>query len=332
MAFRMKHCVLVTKFVFPEALEYLRRHVEVEYYDSQQSYAPDELLRRLAGKQGAVSQLTDKFTREVMGRLPGLRVISNVAVGFDNIDIAAATERKIVVTNTPGVLTETTADFAFTLMMATARRVVEADRFLREGRWREWSVNLFCGPDIHHSTLGLVGMGRIGRAVAQRGRGFDMRVLYHDAIRLDPAAEREAGIEYVALDRLLEESDFVSLHVPLLPETRHLINRERLRKMKKTAILVNTARGPVIDEQALAEALENGVIAGAGLDVFEREPQVEPRLLKLSNAVLVPHIASASFATRRKMCLMAAENMVAALEGKRPPNLVNAELFDGRAT
>ncbi len=322
----MKPKVLVTKHLYPEAIDYLRGNVEVEYHDSDDGYPPAELLARLQDKDGAVTQLTDKFPAPVLEQLPNLKVIANVAVGFDNIDIPAATARRIVVTNTPDVLTDTTADFAFTLLMAAARRLVEAEGFLRSGQWREWRIDLFTGHDIHHRTLGLVGMGRIGQAMARRGRGFEMRLLYHDAVRAAAQIERELGVEYVELDTLLAESDFISLHVPLLPQTRHLIGAPQLARMKKTAILVNTSRGPVVDEAALAAALAAGQIAGAGLDVFEREPQVEPGLLGLSNAVLAPHIASASIATRTRMCLMAAENVVAALSGRRPPNLVNREL------
>ena len=263
-----------------------------------------------------------------MDRCPQLKVIANVAVGFDNIDVQAATERKIAVTNTPDVLTNTTADFAFTLLMASARRIAEADRFLRAGRWRQWSIDLLCGQDIHRRTLGMVGMGRIGQAMAHRGRGFEMRLLYHDAIRAPAEVETDLGLEFVPFEQLLRESDFVSLHVPLLPETRKLISTAELKMMKETAILINTSRGPVVDEAALADALTEGTIAGAGLDVFEREPEVEPRLLKLENAVLAPHIASASIDTRRRMSVMSAENVVAALQGNRPPNLVNTALFD----
>jgi D-3-phosphoglycerate dehydrogenase len=324
----MKHSVLVTKHVYPEALDYLRKHAAVEYHDSEQSYPPGELLARLQEKDGAVTQLTDHFTAEVLGALPKLRVIANVAVGYDNIDVEAATERKILVTNTPGVLTDTTADFAFALLMAAARRIAEADRFLRAGRWREWNVDLLCGHDIHGSTLGLIGMGRIGQSVARRARGFAMRVLYHDAIRQDPQSEKDLGIEFVPLETLLREADFLSVHVPLLPETEKLIGAGELAQMKKTAILVNTSRGPVIDEKALADALANGTIAAAGLDVFEREPEVEPKLLELENVVLAPHIASASTETRKKMCMMAAENAIAALEGRRPENLVNTSLME----
>ena len=324
----MKPKVFVTKRVYPEAIDYLRPHAEVEYHDSAISYPPEELLARLEDKVGAISQLTDKFSAEVMDRCPQLKVIANVAVGFDNIDVQAATERKIAVTNTPDVLTNTTADFAFTLLMASARRIAEADRFLRAGRWRQWSIDLLCGQDIHRRTLGMVGLGRIGQAMAHRGRGFEMRLLYHDAIRAPAEVEADLGLEFVPLEQLLRESDFVSLHVPLLPETRKLISTAELKMMKETAILINTSRGPVVDEAALADALTEGIIGGAGLDVFEREPEVEPRLLKLENAVLAPHIASASIDTRRRMSVMSAENVVAALQGNRPPNLVNTALFD----
>ncbi len=323
----MKPKVLVTKRVFPAAIEYLRGRVELEYHEADEGYPPDVLVEKLRDKQGVVSQLTDKFTAAVMDQLSGLKVISNVAVGFDNIDIPAATARKILVTNTPEVLTDTTADFAWTLLMAAARRLTEAEAFLRSGQWKQWRIDLLCGYDVHHATLGIIGMGRIGQAVARRARGFEMRVLYQDAIRQPPEVERELGLTFVTLDDLLAESDFVSIHVPLLPETRHLIGAAQLARMKKTAVLVNTARGPVVDEAALAQALAQGQIAYAGLDVYEREPEVHPGLLQVRNVVLAPHIASASIATRTRMCLMAAENVVAALEGRRPPNLVNQELW-----
>jgi D-3-phosphoglycerate dehydrogenase len=325
----MKPKVLVSKRIYPEAIEYLKQHCEVEYYDSAISYPAEKLLERLKDKDGVVSQLTDKLSEEVLAALPALKVISNVAVGFDNIDIQAATKRGIRVTNTPDVLTDTTADFAFALMISAARRVVEADKYLRAGKWKQWSIDLLCGYDLHHRTIGLFGMGRIGQAMARRARGFDMRILYHDAIRASDAVEKELGLEFASKETILREADFISLHVPLMPETRHLIGKKELQMMKKTAILVNSARGPVVDEAALVEALREGQIAGAGLDVFEREPAVEPGLLELDNAVLAPHIASGSIDTRKKMCMMAAENMVAGLQGKRPPNLVNTKLFEG---
>jgi glyoxylate reductase len=238
-----------------------------------------------------------------------------------------ATRRKILVTNTPDVLTDTTADFAFALLMAAARRVVEGHHFVHSGQWTKWRIDLLVGQDVHHRTLGIFGMGRIGQAVARRGRGFDMRILYHDAVRAPETVERELSAEFVSAERLLRESDFVSLHVPLVPHTRHMMGVEQFRLMKPTAMVVNTSRGPVVDEAALAEALEKRVIAGAGIDVFENEPQVHPTLLKLENVVLAPHIASASVDTRRKMSIMAAENAVAVLEGRRPANLLNAEVW-----
>lgn len=323
----MKPAVLVTKRIFPEAIELLRRHTELEYIDSDDGLPPEELLRRSCGKQGIVSQLTDKFTEERLAKLQGIRVIANVGVGYDNIDVAAATRCGIMVTNTPDVLTDTTADLAFALLLAAARRIVEGDHFVRSGEWRRWSIDLLAGHDVHHKTLGIFGMGRIGQAVARRARGFSMRVLYHDTRRAPEAIERELELEFAEKDRLLAESDFISLHVPLTDSTRHLIGAAELARMKPSAIIVNTSRGPVIDEPALAEALSKGVIAGAGLDVFEHEPKVHPVLLELKNVALAPHIGSASIDTRRKMCMLAAENAIAALEGRRPPNLVNPKVL-----
>lgn len=325
----MKPQVLVTKRIYPQAIEFLRRHVEVEYVESDDGLTADELALRMRGKQGVVSQLTDKFTPEVIAALDGLRVISNVAVGFDNVDVPAATAKGILVTNTPDVLTDTTADLAFALLMAAARRLVEGHHFVHSGNWTKWRIDLLVGQDVHHRTLGIFGMGRIGQAVARRASGFSMRLLYHDMRRAPEETERELGLEYVTAEQLLRESDFITLHVPLSAETRHLIGAAQLAMMKPTAILVNTARGPVVDEAALAEALEKGRIAGAGLDVFEREPEVHPTLLKLENVVLVPHIGSASIDTRLKMCMMAVENAAAALDGRRPPNLLNPEAWRG---
>ena len=321
----MKPQVLVTKRIYPEAIAFLKQHAEVDYAETDDGLSAEELLARSRGKQGLVSQLTDKFSAAVMDQLDGVRVIANVAVGFDNIDVPAATRRKILVTHTPDVLTDTTADFAFALLMASARRVVEGHQFVHSGQWTKWRIDLLVGQDIHHRTLGIFGMGRIGQAVARRGRGFSMRVLYHDAVRAPEAVERELGLEFVMAEKLLRESDFVSLHVPLMEETRHMMGAEQFRTMKTTAILVNTSRGPVVDEAALAEALEQRIIAGAGIDVFENEPRVHPKLLTLRNVVLAPHIASASVDTRRRMSMMAAENAVAALEGRRPANLLNPE-------
>jgi glyoxylate reductase len=319
--------VLVTKRVFPEAVEFLRERAEVEYVDSDDGLPPEELIARSRGKQGIVSQLTDKFSAGQIEKLEGVRVISNVAVGFDNVDLEAATRKGILVTNTPDVLTDTTADLAFALMLAAARRIVEGHRYVHSGEWRRWAIDLLIGHDVHHKTLGVFGMGRIGQAVARRARGFSMRILYHDARRAPEQIERELGLEFVDRERLLRESDFITLHVPLSDATRHMIGAAELGQMKPTAILVNTARGPVVDEPALAEALAARRIAGAGLDVFEREPQVAPRLLELENVVLAPHIGSASIDTRRKMSMLAAENCAAALEGRRPPNLLNVSAW-----
>ncbi len=325
----MKPAVLVTKKVYPKALELLRAEAEVAYHDSRSGYSPEDLITQAQGKAGVVCQLTDKFSADVFDRLPDLKVLSNVAVGYDNIDAAAATERGVLVTNTPGVLTETTADLAFTLMMAAARRLTEAERFLRDGQWGEWYIDLLCGYDIHGATLGLLGMGRIGQAVARRAAGFNMKVLYYNRSRLDPAVEAELGVRYVSFDELLAESDFLSVHTPLTPETRHIIGAVELSKMKRTAILVNTARGPVVNEAALAKALADKTIASAGLDVFEQEPRVHPDLLKVDNVVLAPHVGSATIATRTRMCTMAAENCLAALRGDKPPNLVNPDAWKG---
>ncbi|MGA2736968.1 MAG: D-glycerate dehydrogenase [Bryobacteraceae bacterium] len=327
----MKPAVLVTKRIFPEAIAYLKEHAELDYVESDDGMSAEELAVRIRGKQAVVSQLMNKFTPEVLTTLEGVKVIANVAVGYDNVDVPAATRLGIMVTHTPDVLTDTTADFAFALLMAAARRVVEGHYYVHSGQWTKWRVDLLLGQDIHHRTLGILGMGRIGQAVARRAKGFSMRVIYHDTQRAPEAVEKELGLEPVSAEELLRESDFVSLHVPLMPETRHLIGARELRMMKPTAILVNAARGPVVDEPALAEALEQRVIAGAGLDVYENEPRVHPLLLKLENVVLAPHIASASVDTRRKMSMMAAENAVAAIEGRRPPNLLNPEVWERAA-
>ncbi len=324
----MKPHVLVTKRIYPEAIEYLKEHSELDYVATDDGLSAGELLERVRGKQAVVSQLTDKFTAAVIDGLEGVKIIANVAVGFDNIDLAAATRKCILVTNTPDVLTETTADFAFALLMATARRVVEAHQFLLSGQWRKWSIDLLVGHDIHHRTLGIFGMGRIGQAVAQRARGFSMRVLYFDAVRASEKLEHDLQLEFAGKERILRESDFISLHLPLLDSTRYFIGTAELEQMKKSAILVNTSRGPVVDEEALAKALDGAWIAGAGLDVFEREPQVHPGLLKLNNVVLAPHIASASVDTRREMSMLAARNAVAALEGRRPATLLNPEVWN----
>lgn len=283
----------------------------------------DELLRGIATADALLSLLTDRIDRELIAAAPRLRVIANHAVGYENIDIAAATERSILVTNTPDVLTETTADFAWALLLAAARRIPEGIQYVREGRWRTWGPELLLGPDVYGATLGLVGLGRIGAAVARRAQGFDMRVLYHTPT---PHPDRAEGAQWTELDTLLTESDFVSIHTPLTPDTRGLLDARRLALMKPTAVLVNTARGPVVDTQALYEALRDHKLFAAALDVTDPEPlPADHPLLSLPNCTVVPHIASASYATRERMARMAAANILAVLGGELPPNLVNAD-------
>jgi len=279
------------------------------------------------GCQGVLSQVMDPLRGTVLAT-PGLKIVSNVAVGFDNIDLDAATRHGVMATNTPGVLTDTTADFAFALMMAAARRLPEGDRFVRAGRFGGWAIDMLLGQDVRGATLGLIGVGRIGGAVARRARAFDMRIIYTDEVPLAPEIERQLNATRVGLPTLLREADFVSLHVPLTEQTRHLIGPEQLAQMKPTAVLVNTSRGPVVNEAALADALQRKVIFAAGLDVFEREPDVHPGLLGLDNVVLAPHIASGSVRTRSEMSVLAVRNLLAGLAGERPPNLLNPEVLD----
>ena len=325
----VKPKVYVTRQLFDEAIEILEEHADVEVYEGVDDAIPRELLlEKVADVEGLLSLLTERIDAEVMDAAEGLRVISNYAVGYNNIDVAAATERGIYVTNTPGILTDTTADAAFALLMAAARRIPEADRHIRARGWiHAWGPRMFIGTDVHGKTLGILGMGRIGSAIAKRAKGFDMKVIYHDLYRREDL-EEELGIDYKSRDEVLREADFVSLHVPLTPETHHMIGAGELAAMKETAILINTSRGPVVDEEALYEALRDGAIAGAGLDVFEVEP-INPGspLLDLDNIVLTPHLASGSVETRTKMATTAALNLVSVLQGKEPPNLVNPEVL-----
>ena len=307
--------VLISRGLSSEALTIIPKDVTVDLNGHERALSPQELLARLKGKQGLICQITDTIDDEVLAT-PGLQVVSNIAVGYNNIDVAAAKRRGVVVTNTPDVLTETTADFAWALLMAAARRVVEADRYAREGQWTTWKWDLLWGADIHGKTLGILGFGRIGRAVARRALGFNMTVLYHDASRFPADVERELKATYVDKETLLRDSDFLSLHVLLSAETRHLIDERALRSMKKTAILVNAARGPIVDEAALARALSEKWIAAAGLDVFEEEPTIHPALLPLTNVVMAPHIASASLDTRVAMSTLAVKNCLAVMDGK----------------
>ncbi len=319
--------VLSTRPLFEAARKILNEHFEVEYWKDPERISRHELLKRVAGKDALVCLLTEKVNEELLEAAPRLRIAATVSVGHDNIDLAACTKHKVVATNTPGVLDDTTADFAWTLIMAVARRLIEADAWMRSGTWPGWDLDQLCGGDVWGKTLGIIGFGRIGRGVARRSQGFNMRVIYHDAQRVSPEVEKELHAEFVDLDRLFAESDFISVHVPLLPSTRHLINAQNLAKMKPTAYLINTSRGPVVDEAALAAALQAKKLAGAGLDVYENEPKAHPALIERKDVILAPHIASASVETRTKMAVMAAENVVALFQGKRPPNALNPEVL-----
>ncbi len=317
--------VFVAREIPEIGLELLRKHFAVRVWPEELPPPREVMLREAADVDGVVSLLTDKIDAGLLDNSPRLKVVSNYAVGYDNLDVAAATARGVLLTNTPGVLTETTADLAFALLMAVARRVVESADYVKAGQWKTWGPKLLLGQDIYGATLGLVGLGRIGLAVAKRATGFNMEILYSDIAR-NEGAERELGLKFVTLDSLLEQADFISLHVPLTPTTKHMINRESLKLMKRTAVLINTARGAVVDEEALYEALQAGEIAGAGLDVTDPEPmETHNKLLSLKQAVVVPHIASASFATRNRMAIMAAENMLAGLTGRRPTHLINPD-------
>ncbi len=314
----MARKILIANELPAEARAMFPATFEIDYNASDVPLSKADLVARLRGKDGLVCHIVSTIDEEVVAACPDLKVVANVAVGYNNIDVAAARRRGIVVTNTPDVLTETTADFAWALMMAAGRRIVEADAYARSGQWQAWKWDLLWGHDIHGKTLGVIGFGRIGRAVARRALGFGMRVLYFDTVRADLGSERELHASPVDLDTLLRESDFVTLHTLLSPETRHIIDEPALREMKRTAILVNASRGPVVDETALVRALTEGWIAAAGLDVFEEEPKIHRGLLALTNVVLAPHIASASFDTRLAMATLAVRNCVAVLEGKPP--------------
>jgi glyoxylate reductase len=315
----MKKSILVSRGCESKALALIPGAIDVDLNGAEEALSKAELIGRLRGKHGLICQITDTIDDDVLSASADLKVVSNIAVGYNNIDVAAARRRGIVVTNTPDVLTETTADFAWALLMAAARRVVEADAYARSGQWKRWQWDLLWGMDVYGKTLGVLGFGRIGRAVARRAGGFSMRVLYHDTVRADAAAERELGATFVDKDTLFAESDFVSVHTLLTPETRHLVDATALKRMKKSAILVNAARGPIVDEAALVQALTEKWIAGAGLDVFEDEPVIHPGLLRLKESVvLAPHLASASFETRLAMAILAVKNCLAVLDGKAP--------------
>ncbi len=323
----VKPKVFVCRPIAPEALELIGRTAEIEVWPEELPPPAAVITEKAREADGLLTLLTDRIDAATMREAPRLRVISNMAVGYDNVDVAEATRRRIIVGITPGVLTETSADFAFSLLLAAARRVVEADRYTRQGRWKTWSPMVLLGQDIHDATLGIIGLGRIGSEVARRARGFNMKVIYHSRVRRSPELEQDLGAEYVArLPDLLERSDFITVHVPLTANTRHLIGAREFGLMKPSAVLVNTARGPVIDQRALYEALRDGKIFAAALDVTETEPiSMDDPLLTLENVIIAPHIASASVPTRRKMAMMAAENLVVGLRGGVPPHCANPE-------
>jgi len=320
--------VFVTRIIPDEGLNLILENCDAEVWQEETPPPKEIIIEKIKDCEGILTLLTDKIDAEIMDKAPKLRIISNYAVGYDNIDVKSATQRGIMVTNTPGVLTETTADLAFALILATARRIVEADKFTRSGKWKSWGPMLFLGRDVYGATLGIIGLGRIGQAVARRAKGFNMKVIYYSRKRKEEV-ERELGVEYRELHSLLREADIVSIHTPLTEETYHLIGEKELSLMKPTAILINTARGAVVDQKALYKALKERRIFGAGLDVYEKEPiDADDPLLELDNVVLLPHIGSASVETRGRMARMAADNLLAGLRGEKPPNLVNPEVLE----
>jgi glyoxylate reductase len=318
--------VFVTRPLPAAVLDLLAAHCDLRFHAEDTPLSTTQLAEACRDAEGVVV-CGARLNQQVLDRATRLRAVANVGVGYDNIDVGACTRRRIPVTNTGGTLEETTADLAFALLMATARRVVEGDRYVREGRWKQWEWGLLWGGDVHHKTLGIYGFGRIGQAMAARGRGFAMRILYSSRRRAPEAVERELAADRVDPETLFRESDFVTLHVPLTPETRHLVGARELNLMKPTAFLINTARGPVVDEEALVAALKACRIAGAGLDVFAHEPNVPAALIDMPNVVLMPHVGSATAETRFRMAMVAAENLLAALNGRRPPNIVNPEVY-----
>ncbi len=318
--------IFVTRKIPEKGLDFLRKHHQIKVNPHDRVLSKEEIIEGLKGKQGLLCLLTDKIDKEVIESESKLKMIANYAVGYNNIDLKTATKNNIPVSNTPGVLTDTTAEMAWALLFSAARRIVEGDRFTRKEKFKGWAPMLMLGQDIHKKTLGVIGIGRIGTAFAMKSKGFDMKVLYHDKKR-NEKLEKELNAEKVELEKLLKDSDFVSIHVPLLESTKHMISEKELKMMKETAVLINTSRGPVVDEKALAKALKEKQIFSAGLDVYENEPEVNKELLKLDNVVLQPHSASASIDTRTKMAVMAAENMIQGLNGKRPNNCVNPEIF-----
>jgi lactate dehydrogenase-like 2-hydroxyacid dehydrogenase len=323
----MKPRVLVTREISVEAIARLKQHFVVSANQKDDPVSPRQLLQRLKGVDGAITLTTDTISDDVLAKNPQLKIVSNVAVGYNNLDVGAATRRGVMMTNTPGAVDDATADLTWALILAAARGLTFADRAVRAGRWKRWRMMEFLGQDIYGKTIGIIGFGRIGRGVARRAMGFNMKVLYASRSRASDAMEQEFRASYVDKQTLLRESDVVTLHLPLFPETRHYIGGGELALMKKSAILVNASRGPIVDEKALVRALKAGRIAGAGLDVYENEPALAPGLAQLPNVVLTPHVGSGTYATRLKMSNMAVANCIAGLTGQRPPNLLNPEVL-----
>ncbi len=323
----MKLAILIARAIFPDVIERLSVYFDVEANQQDIVFSQQELAEKLQGKSGVLCTSSARFDATLLTRLPMLKAVANMAVGYDNVDLAACTAQGILVSNTPDVLNETTADFGWTLLMATARRVTESEHWLRAGHWDKWRYDYFLGADIHGSTLGIIGMGRIGQAIARRSMGFDMQVLYHNRTSLTPEQEvRANNARYVSKEALLSEADHVMLVLPYSATTHHTIDKAELALMKPTATLVNLARGGIVNDLALIDALRSKAIAAAGLDVFENEPKFHPDFLTLNNVVLTPHIASASESTRFAMANRAADNLIAALQNQRPPNLLNPEV------
>lgn len=319
----MKPKALITKKLLPEAMEYLEKHINYEVAGTDQYPSKEEIISRIKDKQGLVSLLVDKIDKHIIDAAPDLKIIANCAVGYNNIDVKYATTKGIYVTNTPGVLTDTTADLTWALILSTARKIPQADQFTRDKKYKNWELDLFLGKDLTGKQLGIIGMGRIGRAVALRAQPFKLKTVYTDPNRLTPEEEKKYKARCLPLEKLLKSSDIITIHTALTKDTHHLISKKSIHLMKKQAILVNVSRGPVVEEKALAEALEKGDLWGAGLDVYENEPEIEEKLLSLDNVVLLPHIGSASYETRLKMSMMAAKNLVHVLSGKKPLNPVN---------
>lgn len=323
--------VLITCNLPQEVRACIEKEHHVQINDEDRPMERNNLLQCVKNKEGLLCTITDQIDRELLDKAPHLRMIANYGVGFNNIDVKAATARGIPVSNTPGVLTDATADITFALILATARRVVEGDKRNREGKFKFWAPLHFLGREVSGKTLGIIGLGRIGKAVVRRARGFEMRVLYHNRHPMEESEEKQLDVQYVDLKRLLTEADFVSLHVPLTDQTHHLIGSHELERMKPSAYLINASRGPVVDEKALVEALKNGKIAGAGLDVYEDEPNLAPGLADLDNVTLLPHVGSATLETRTKMAQLAADNLLTGLRGEIPPNCLNCDAISHRS-